>query len=420
MNKLNENTLEENQDSYSNISPKNQKLLLKNEINILKAEVQSFDATIEQEIDKVDYQREEQQKIVNNSITELITSIKKKRESIMEQIDNFYTDKKVNLAKALEDINRLEKLQQNSTNFINPKSLQKLTKDFIYSTNNLLEKTIHFDRKDQCLSGEIGKLIKPLYEIPIKELSIKFDNSPKKIITSRKGFIVLETDYRIIELESGKRLISTAKKILDICRTYDNNLAYLHFDKDRFICTIVNLDIHESSDTILPKCNIDSSTVMFAVFKHSIIIGSQKGEKVYFYDITSSRMIDLENKSEIFDNKSFTNGLCVGGSSQIAIFNSIDGFYHQFNIRENESHNYSLYDSIIHKLNEGREIFCTNHNIFIIDEQTWTATLIEQDKLIKGFTLKECNITDIEVKLCLIHLNDPKHICIHYYPNSHI
>lgn len=383
---------------------------------LFNEELFHFDTAIENELEKVNIQRQDQEKVVNDSMTELLNSVHSQHTEMKKKITLFFEDKKRTLKKALEDAKLLKQLDKNSSCDLIKKHLKKLTEDFMYSTRNLMERTVMFDEKFNYENKCIGKLVMPLFETPIRNQTIKLDKEGRKIVSTKRGFYVLHDDNEIIKLSSRKCIITSDRKILDICSTYDHNFSYITYDKRQFCCKILDLDTHNWQTITLPECDVDPLSVMFGVYRTGILIGSKKRHKLFFYDIETLVLKIFANEDLFLSHKSFSNGLCTANAYAAKFYDIIKDMSYQMDIQRLDTENYSLYDCLIRKINEGKNIFCNSLEVMIIDFQLRTVTCINQSKLFEDWTLEDCRINDEEFILCLSNLSHSNQYSIQYYP----
>ncbi|CAD5114571.1 unnamed protein product [Dimorphilus gyrociliatus] len=415
-------------DEYFNLSPETIKINNQNskEMKVFNIENESlqdrlisFNKIIEKEINNTDNECEKQKNIIDKAVTKYIASLHKQQETIKDEIELFYADKKSNLKRALSDTQRLEDFNRNSQNPIVQRNLKKMAKELMYATENIINKMKYFELKENYkYENNIGKLKTPIYEKPIKEHIILLNSQLKKVIATKKGFLAWQSNNKIIELNYGHTVVSEKNDILDICSTFDNRLSYIVYVDSKFYCKTLNLENDEwiMRSFSYPFNNL--SSIMFGVYKKNIIISSDNG-KTHFYHRTNLEVSEIEDKTskkKPISHKAFKKGLCIDFGDELEYFSDFNADKIFLNIKTSTIQDFSLYDNIIDKLIEGEQIFCSEKDFVLFNVKSGEGYLIEHEKIFPGKRLLEYQLTNSHIVFCLLDIENPKMITIQYYP----
>lgn len=390
----------------------------------LQMRIDKLDEKIKEEMLKIDINCLEQKEQLNVFVNELVLSIKDQHINLSAELDDFYNDKKAKMNQALIDTNQVKDFHKNLTNELLHTNVEKMMNKLYYSAMNLIEKNGYFKENDNFKIHKIGKIIKPIFEKPLKAYKLETKIEPSRIISTNNGFIALQNNCQIYQIKPGKCIFLKRSFIQDIAPAYNNQLSYMTVKNSRYYCKIVSLDNY----VCMIKCNLQrkvvKSKLMFGVFNKNIILNVNTG-KTYFYkkpSLKETSIIDknLTRNEKSINYKSFQNGLCIEYDSYIEyIFDeTMDSIAididHSYSLRNNN--NISLYQDIITNLLNGKKLISDDEKVIVFDENLLSAFSIPNDLIFPGKILKEYRFFNDEIIFCLREKDNSKAFSFQHYP----
>ncbi|CAD5114570.1 unnamed protein product [Dimorphilus gyrociliatus] len=364
-------------------------------------------------------ERIKQERILDETVNELIVSIKEQKENILDEMDLFYSEKKFSLQQALSDVKRLQDLHENSTNPIICQNMEKMKKNFIYSTKNLLNKVAIYSMSEFAQTKNIGGIIKPIFEVPFKEELIELSKPITRVIATKIGFLALQNGCEIIEVKTKKCLISEKDEILDIYSTYEDNLAYIQYREGRFYCKEINLEYRQTEEVRLPKCKIDPLTVMFGVFRDNIIIRSCNSKETFIIERKTLCCETWSNKlhkmNRNFTYKVFNNGLYYIYNSSVICYDSDFKRSYKRKAVSCSINGHSMYSNIMNKILEGYKIIGHDDKLILFSKES--TYYIQQDYMFKNKSLIDYKVTSENIIFCLMDRANSKKLYIQSFPH---
>ncbi|CAD5114575.1 unnamed protein product [Dimorphilus gyrociliatus] len=376
---------------------------------------------IREEIEKVDTEKEKKRNEFITDVNSLIDSIHSKKIDIDSRIDLFYTDKKAQLEKALSEAKQLNSLYETSSNEIIQRNLTKMISEFLYSTENLLRRETVFEGSNLFVEKDIGHLVRPIYEKPVRRYFAELRAKPRKIISTKDSFFILQNDFIIYDLQNKAIVVNEDRKILDMCATYEGRLSYLAINDGIFYVKLLEYDNYGQCEYFINKREIDAQSIVYGVFKDCIMLRSLRSKTAYYFEKPYLNETNFKNEIDIekdnYYHKTFFDGIFTANETKVEYFNVDRTQRLIINIKSYPKDDLSLYGDIINKLIENQKLLSKSNELVIINQRNETANSIEQDRIFKGKNLLDYRITENEIVFCLSDRNDSKMITLEFYPN---
>lgn len=375
----------------------------------------TFIEKLQEKIGEIDEKQTTEQTNMDEFIIDFKAIINQQHHGVIKEIHEFYDKKAKVLRKALSDTKKLQYLQESATCNIIKKHMKKMIDEFMYSTKLTFKKCTVFEKSVLTKEKEFGTLIKPVYEKPIKETCFTLDDDPIKIIHTKIGFLVLLNDFCIVKLHNNQCLIQEDEVILDICSTMEDNLAYLQYLDNQYCVKLRYFDSEEVKEIWLPEVDIGNE-VFFAVYKNYVLIGSYDSYTTYRIEISTSKITSIKSKA-IQCHKVFPDGWVFTSYSRAGFFDFKEFRYLIYPKEEINKDDFSIYDDLVRKINNGIKIFSYDNEIYSVDLENNRVTAIEEIKIFESMELKHYVVTKDEVIFCLSRYDSNNQIVLQYYPN---
>lgn len=400
-----------NRENYSD----DQKITFESSIGVSECDLISLGEILQKKLDEIDDDREKKRKMIDNSVTKILLSIEKQRNQLKGEIEQFYSEKKSSLSDALSEVKRLQKFSRDSTNSTIKRNLQNLTHEFINSVKNEMAETINFEESSHVTQINLGQNVRPTLEKPSKEVLVKLEKKPLKIVATKMGFVAQIDKFQIIDLNSKRLLVTETEVILNICTTYNQNLSYIIYNDDHFCCKILDMETNKYKRITFNKTGIDPSSVFFGVFKNYIIVSSKDCRRVYNYEISASRFTYWESKMKKYFHKSFHNGFCLSDGTNYEYYKCDEHFQYDLTGENYMNKRFSLQKDLIKKISEGNQIFTIEKEICLFDSKKLKITSIANDIIFKDKRFLDYMLTKTQVLFCLQDKKYPNTISILSY-----
>lgn len=364
------------------------------------AKLSSFDKMIKYEIEKLDKTREIQKKFLNYAIKNFISSINLRKELIVFKIDNFFDHQKLQLTQALSDIRQLRELRPRSFDPELRENYENMAAQLINSTGRLMNRIRKLGLKNEYDPVKFEEL----NNLPIKEYTFLLNYRLKKVIATRLGFFGWLANNEIVDLIHGKPIVTDTNYIIDVCVTYDNNLAYIIKQNTKFCFKIMNFD-----KTWMEKSFEDpfdnSSKIAIGIFKRNAVISSGSQETMVFcrsdFKASSYDKKIIEYK-ELKNHKAYPDGMVIDYGDYIEYYNDKKSECVILKLKSyRSSYHLCLYKDMINKLIKGHKLITYNDYFAIINIKLKEGLKIQHRKIFPGKKLLDFNIKDNEIIFCL-------------------
>lgn len=382
--------------------------------------LQRLETKIKAELDQIDTKKNQKMNKISEDVHSLLENVVKQKDEIEKKVDKFYVEKKLKLQRALTDASRLHNLFQDTNNEIFERNLLRMMKEFLYTTRNLLNTDTIFEGSTFLKSKHIGSLIEPIFEKPKKSFTYQLDALPSNIISTSDGFLALQRDDVIINLQSKKVVVKEEGRIININPTYDGQLSYVLLQNNKYRIKLMNYDNFGKNEYVVDKNDVDPKTLMYGIFEDCIILRSRFSKRTYFYEKPFLSLIvwenDLENDPSKVRHKTFPEGLCIADESTIQFFDVKKVMRISFDIDFLPADNISMYNDIFAHILKDKKLMRKRDELLLIDKNHEIALSVEQEKVFPKNNLVDYMITDKEVIFCLTDRLNPKMVSIHHYP----
>ncbi|CAD5114572.1 unnamed protein product [Dimorphilus gyrociliatus] len=386
---------------------------------------------IQQQFKRLKINREKRIESLDRSIKKHVVALYRKRNRFVSEIDVIYEKNKSELKQTKNVIKDLLETTKNMEDTYSRDSFRLNIKDYLESCINEMHKAEIYDKYSFLSELDKVKIVEHTFERPISELSFQLVVKPRKIIDTKVGFLVLLGRSRVYALFSEALLVEDDNEILDICPTYNRDLAYIQYIKGVFYYKEVVLEGDYINERIrqrkgIPLVERDScpSMAIFCVFKDSILLKNENSFDECLFKKSNYRPMSYlkDDRNDLFqyskDNyKTFPHGLCRILGSFIEYYSSEAKFTYLIRIVPIVKEYPSVSNEIISKLNEGYEIFSIRNQHFLVHFGKKVGFSLDNDAYFNGKILLEYRIEGEMVMFCLTDKDKSKNITIDRYLN---
>lgn len=382
--------------------------------------LQAFEQNIKRKIRDIEREKEANFKVLNEHVVECLSHIRLQRKDIISEMNEFYSKKKVNLKRIRSTIKKSRELEKECTLFISREKMQNFTEELVNAGKTIMDTIITLQKPLNLFDEGQQKLVKYLYEEPITETSLDLKAIPRKIINTRIGFVALIEDSEIIKLFNLRCFVFDMHRIIDICTTFDNDLAFLQHVNNRFVCTIVDFrDNYKRKEICLPVCDVDPKTAALCVSSQNIIIRSKNSAKTYYFNIQTLDMKfwenDLNKYYTVTNHRAFHDGLCYRYGSKIYFYSSEREICYSILNKQYESDFISVYKDIIPRLRHDSKLFCYNDTLYIIDFIRNSSISMDVQSIFRKTMIWDYDFMEDRIIFCLYNREEPKKVYFQRY-----
>lgn len=380
-----------------------------------------MDKDFKKKIKEVNEEREKNLKILDKFVVQCLSSIHIQRGKIASEIDEFYNNKKLHLKRIRSSIKKSREFEKEFKQYVPYERIQSIFEEVIKAGKNLFDTKIALQKPLNLLDKQQKKIVKYMYEDPIEETFLELRSEPRKVIHTKVGFVALLQDAEIIKLFNLRCFIFDIHKILDICTTPNDDLAFLQFICNRFYCTIVEFrNNYKKTEICLPVCEVDPETAVLCVSNNNIIIRSEKSTKTYFFTIPTMEMKLWENelsKEDVNVNHiAFSDGLCYRYGSKIYFYSSEREICFTISNKPYETDFISIFKDILPRLRHDLRIFCYEDQLLIVDCQEQSSISMDVESIFKKSLIWDFDINEERILFCLKDRNESTRVYFQSYP----
>lgn len=199
----------------------------------VRDEDEEFKNNVRKVINDVERRRKQQQSRLERNITNINSLIERQRNSISNDINEFFSEKKEYLTKLLQSYENIQQTKRESKNIYAMESIDESKKSLMVSMTNLMKQTGVFNQSPFCIDPSIGKFTinnpNQINGRPVKE-KININNficALKRVIGIKNVFLGLVMESEVWDLGNEIRILKSNQPMFDICEVLPDKFGLL-------------------------------------------------------------------------------------------------------------------------------------------------------------------------------------------------
>ncbi|CAD5114561.1 unnamed protein product [Dimorphilus gyrociliatus] len=334
---------------------------------------------------------------INNEKMNLIEKLQGKENSLKDEIEKFYTNKKSLLNMFLDEITTLEEYEENQTNIINDITINELHEKLEKSLKFCIKNKAIFEKIDNLVDNfQIGNICFPILNNPDDEECYTLNINMKKIISNSITFFGLSQMGNIFDL-TMKTFYRTSHLIKDICITYNGKLSFIANSRSGRLTLYILSDCNHITHTIaIPT---DKKRFSYDVLEREFIL--YESNLITFVSLSNGKQLrKLElNDTRFYNHRIFGDSMFISLQDRIITI-KLDSLIREDVIINMKSENFNLRRAIVEKIKNGQFLLSNPTDLYVIDPIKKSASSYQTNRIFRNENLLDYRITNQKVIFC--------------------